>query len=66
MTCFECTNARMCQTWGELKCLKKQRRLYKIFSEETCEDFEKRTKGHILDTPCQCEDCLSARGEEEA
>ncbi len=63
-TCFECISARMCQTWGELKCIKKRQRLYSIFTEKTCPDFVKRTKGHILDTPCRCEDCLSARGEE--
>ena len=63
-TCFECENSIFCQTWAELKCVKKGRRIYKILGKDACPDFVKRTKSHILDTPCQCEDCLSARGEE--
>lgn len=64
MNCFDCGNAVFCQTWGELKCLKKGQRMYRIFSDSECKDFTKREKGHILDTPCQCEDCMSVRGEE--
>lgn len=62
--CFDCTYSRMCQTWGELKCVKKSQRMYRILDKDSCKDFTKREKGHILDTPCQCEDCLSIRGEE--
>lgn len=64
MNCFDCGWSRFCQTWGELKCVKKSQRMYRIFSKDDCTDFTKREKGHILDTPCQCDDCLSARGEE--
>lgn len=65
MNCFNCEFGVWCQTWSELKCVKKGKRMYRILSKDDCPDFTKREKGHILDTPCQCEDCLTARGEEE-
>lgn len=65
MNCFDCAHARFCETWGELKCLEKKHRIYKILGEDTCEDFKKRDKGIILDTPCQCEHCTALRGSKE-
>lgn len=64
MNCFDCGSSVWCHTWGELKCVKKGQCMYRILDKDSCKDFTKREKGHILDTPCQCEDCLSVRGEE--
>jgi hypothetical protein len=64
MNCFDCEFGLWCHTWGELKCVKKKQRMYRILSKDDCPNFKKREKGHILDTPCQCEDCMSIRGGE--
>ena len=65
MTCFDCEHARFCELWGEIKCIKTHSRIYKIKGDETCEVFSKRAKGSILDAPCQCDECLATRGEED-
>lgn len=65
MNCFDCGSSVWCQTWGELKCIKKKQRMYRVLRDDECKDFNKRTNGHIMDNACQCEDCLSTRGEEQ-
>ena len=62
MNCFDCANSRWCEVWGEVRCMKKERRIYKIATDEECTDFTKRTKGSITDVPCHCEDCENTRG----
>lgn len=58
--CKDCEYVRRCDVWGELKCVKKEKRLY---SDDPigCEEFKKR-KGDIA--KCRCEDCEN-RGELE-
>ena len=62
MNCFDCANSRWCEVWGEVRCMKKERRVNKVKTDENCEDFTKRTKGNITEVPCHCEDCMDTRG----
>lgn len=59
MNCFNCEHAVFCTTWGEVKCLVKKERIYKVEDEKSCADFKKRTSGDIMSIPCHCDDCES-------
>lgn len=62
MNCFDCAHSRWCEVWGEVRCMKKERRIYKVVTEKECADLTKRTKGNITDELCHCEDCMNTRG----
>lgn len=55
--CPSCVNSIFCDTWGEWKCLVKERRIYVYAGMTTCKDYKKRGKD-FKKRKCQCEDCL--------
>lgn len=63
-SCMDCKNSVWCRTWGEFKCVVKQRRIYEPENEAlNCEDFKKERKKD--DAKCQCKHCLSLVSDDE-
>lgn len=54
--CPSCMMSRRCETWGEWKCLVKERR-YTFAGPRECESHKKAPAGFNRPA-CQCDDCL--------
>ena len=55
--CSTCVNSIRCDTWAEVKCKAKTKRIYNHTDMTECDDYKKRDK-NFKESPCQCEDCL--------
>ena len=55
--CPTCVNSIWCDTWGEFKCKKLERRIYGYKKMTECKFYGKRDK-FFKERKCQCEDCL--------
>ena len=55
--CETCMNGLPCPTWGELKCLIQERRIYGYKTMTECK-FYKKTPSWFKKGRCQCKDCL--------
>lgn len=62
--CGTCEHSVTCDTWGEIKCLKRKQRIYDIATVANCPHYKKRGK-NFKESKCQCEDCLKNVGDEE-
>ena len=56
--CSMCINSIRCDTWGEWRCKKFEKRVYNHAQLTQCEGYSKRDK-NFKETRCQCEDCLN-------
>lgn len=53
--CSSCTGAIWCETWGQYKCIIKERHI--TGRKSVCGTYTKRPS-NWKEKPCQCEDCL--------
>ena len=62
--CAGCEQAIYCETWTQVKCLKKGRYINDLKREALrCRDYKKDTREEDKKPKCQCKYCLS-RGKE--
>lgn len=62
--CFNCENTIYCDTFAEVKCTVKKRRVNDSKREALrCRDYKKDTREEDKKPKCQCKHCLS-RGKE--
>ena len=66
ISCIDCIHAVYCSSWGEYKCLVKERRIYEPENEaRRCKDYKKASKKSGEDSPkCQCKHCQARESEE--
>lgn len=66
ISCTDCIHAVFCSSWGEYKCLVKERRIYEPENEaRRCKDYKKAPKKSSEDEPkCQCKTCITRRSVE--
>lgn len=55
--CPTCAESIHCDTWGEMKCKKLERRINGYKTLTYCKFYKKRDKS-FKEPKCQCEDCL--------
>lgn len=55
--CPTCNNSIRCETWGEVKCTAKKRRINEWKEIVECREYKKRS-AKWKEPRCQCKDCL--------
>lgn len=55
--CPSCANSIRCDTWGEWKCKKLEKRIYGYKTLTKCVYYKKRPS-NFEEQKCQCDDCL--------
>lgn len=67
ISCADCERHVFCSSWGEYKCLVKERRIYEPENEaRRCKDYKKAPKKSGEDSPkCQCKSCITRQPAED-
>ena len=63
--CAGCEHGIYCETWTQVKCLKKERYINDPKREALrCKDYKKDTREEDKKPKCQCKHCLSRVNED--